>query len=35
MVVGVVSSVVVAVVGVTIGAYIWKQRHIQKKRRGV
>ncbi|KAK2427940.1 Cell division control protein 2 [Trifolium repens] len=34
MVVAVVSSVVVAVVGVTIGAYIWKQRHIQKKRRG-
>ncbi|KAK2374390.1 cysteine-rich receptor protein kinase [Trifolium repens] len=34
IVVALVSSVVVAVVGVTIGAYIWKQRHIQKKRRG-
>ncbi|XP_058776386.1 cysteine-rich receptor-like protein kinase 2 [Vicia villosa] len=34
IVVAVVSSVIVAVVGVIIGAYIWKQRYIQKKRRG-
>jgi len=34
IVVAVVSSVIVSVVGVTIGVYIWKQRYIQKKRRG-
>ncbi|XP_068467997.1 cysteine-rich receptor-like protein kinase 2 isoform X2 [Phaseolus vulgaris] len=34
IVVVVVSSVIVSVVGVTIGVYIWKQRYIQKKRRG-
>ncbi|KAL5100584.1 hypothetical protein RYX36_004911 [Vicia faba] len=34
IVIAVVSSVIVAVVGVIIGAYIWKQRYIQKKRRG-
>ncbi|KAJ1399501.1 Serine-threonine/tyrosine-protein kinase, catalytic domain [Sesbania bispinosa] len=34
IVVAVVSSLIVSVVGVTIGVYIWKQRYIQKKRRG-
>ncbi|XP_059447008.1 cysteine-rich receptor-like protein kinase 2 [Corylus avellana] len=34
IVVSVVSSVVVLVVGIAIGVYIWKRRHIQKKRRG-
>ncbi|KAL9328035.1 hypothetical protein ACSQ67_003038 [Phaseolus vulgaris] len=34
IVVVVVSSVIVSVVGVTIGVHIWKQRYIQKKRRG-
>ncbi|XP_027361080.1 cysteine-rich receptor-like protein kinase 2 isoform X2 [Abrus precatorius] len=34
IVVAVVSSVIVSVVGVIIGVYIWKQRYIQKKRRG-
>lgn len=34
IVIAVVSSVIVSVVGVTIGVYIWKQRNIQKKRRG-
>ncbi|BAT99504.1 Cysteine-rich receptor-like protein [Vigna angularis] len=34
IVVAVVSSVIVSVVGVAIGVYIWKQRYIQKKRRG-
>ncbi|RHN55018.1 putative protein kinase RLK-Pelle-DLSV family [Medicago truncatula] len=34
IVVAVVSSVIVVVVAVTFGAYIWKQRYIQKKRRG-
>ncbi|TKY69894.1 Cysteine-rich receptor protein kinase 2 [Spatholobus suberectus] len=34
IVVAVVSSVIVSLVGVTIGVYIWKQRYIQKKRRG-
>ncbi|ESW29353.1 hypothetical protein PHAVU_002G063700 [Phaseolus vulgaris] len=34
IVVAVVSSVIVSVVGVTIGVYIWKQRYIEKKRRG-
>ncbi|KAG5059246.1 hypothetical protein GLYMA_01G028100v4 [Glycine max] len=34
IVIAVVSSVTVLVVGVTIGVYIWKQRYIQKKRRG-
>lgn len=35
IVVAVVSSVIVVVVAVTFGAYIWKQRYIQKKRRGI
>ncbi|XP_050120295.1 cysteine-rich receptor-like protein kinase 2 isoform X1 [Malus sylvestris] len=34
IVVAVVSSLVVLVVGVAIGFYIWKHRYIQKKRRG-
>ena len=34
LVVAVVSSVIVLVVGIAIGVYIWKQRYIQKKRRG-
>lgn len=34
IVVSVVSSIVVLVVGITIGVYIYKQRTIQKKRRG-
>ncbi|KAB8455101.1 hypothetical protein FH972_025254 [Carpinus fangiana] len=34
IVVSVVSSVVVLVVAIAIGVYIWKRRHIQKKRRG-
>ncbi|KAJ9176356.1 hypothetical protein P3X46_011676 [Hevea brasiliensis] len=34
IVVSVVSSLLVLGVGVTIGIYIWKQRYIQKKRRG-
>ncbi|XP_068333348.1 cysteine-rich receptor-like protein kinase 2 [Pyrus communis] len=34
IVVSVVSSLVVLVVGVAIGFYIWKHRYIQKKRRG-
>ncbi|KAI4328201.1 hypothetical protein L6164_020575 [Bauhinia variegata] len=34
IVVAVVSSVIVLVVGVTVGVYVWKQRYIQKKRRG-
>ncbi|KAJ7943676.1 Cysteine-rich receptor-like protein kinase [Quillaja saponaria] len=34
IVVSVVSSVIVLVVGVAIGVYIWKQRYIQKKRKG-
>lgn len=34
IVVSVISSVVVLVVGITVGAYIWKHRYIQKKRRG-
>ncbi|GLT50373.1 hypothetical protein SLA2020_238630 [Shorea laevis] len=33
-VVSVVSSLVVLGVGVPMGVYIWKQRHIQKKRKG-
>jgi len=33
--IAVVSSVIVAVVAVTFGAYIWKQRYIRKKRRGI
>ena len=32
--VSVVSSVILLVVGVAIGFYIWKHRYIQKKRRG-
>jgi hypothetical protein len=35
IVVAVVSSVIVVMVAVTFGAYIWKQRYIQKKRRGI
>lgn len=34
IIVSVVSSVVVLVVGVAIGRNIWKNRYIQKKRRG-
>lgn len=34
IVVSVVSSMVVLVVGIAIGVYIWKRQHIQKKRRG-
>lgn len=34
IVVSVVSSVVVLVVGIAIGIYIWKRRYVQKKRRG-
>lgn len=34
IVVSVISSLVVLVVGVAIGFYIWKHRYIQKKRRG-
>lgn len=30
-----ISSVVVLVVGIVIAVYIWKQRIIQKKRRGI
>ncbi|KAM7269167.1 hypothetical protein ACFE04_024664 [Oxalis oulophora] len=34
IVVSVVSSLIVLVVGITLGAYIWKYLYIQKKRRG-
>ncbi|OWM76085.1 cysteine-rich receptor-like protein kinase 2 [Punica granatum] len=34
IVVSVVSSLVVLAVGITIGVFIWKQRYIQKKRKG-
>lgn len=34
IIVSVVSSVVVLAVGLAIGHYIWKNRYIQKKRKG-